>query len=152
MGGLKMADGWNHAALYAEVMQHHAVQMQALDSGKFEEYAATFTEDGEFRHTPGRAPARGRAGIVTELYEFHERFADDPVQRRHWFGMLAVSVLDDEAVQADFYTLVVTTRPEQKPVIAPSCTVRDVLVRDGGGRLLTRSRWVDHDRPTPVGS
>jgi actinorhodin biosynthesis protein ActVIA len=138
------------AALYTEVMQHHATQMQALDARLFEQYAATFTEDGVFRHTPGREPARGRRAIVADLVEFHRRFTDDPVQRRHWFSMLALSPLDDGAVQADFYALVVTVRPEQKPVLAPSCTVRDVMVRGDDGLLLTRSRWVEHDRvPAP---
>lgn len=140
-----MAEPWQHAALYAEVQQHHAAQMHALDDGKFEEYAATFTADGSFRHTPGRDPAHGREAIVRELHEFHERFADDPVQRRHVFTMLELTVLDDETVQADFYTLVLTTRPGGDLKVGPSCTVRDVLVRVDG-RLLTRSRLVDHDR------
>jgi actinorhodin biosynthesis protein ActVIA len=146
MSTTAVGSGLDTALLYAEVMQHHAVQMQALDALRFEDYAATFTEDGVFRHTPGREPARGRGGIVADLVEFHERVANDPVQRRHWFSMLAIKVLDDGAVQADFYTLVVTVRPEQKPVLAPSCTVRDILVRAEDGRLLNRSRWVEHDR------
>jgi actinorhodin biosynthesis protein ActVIA len=139
-----MAETWTHR-LYAEVMQHQAVQMHALDAGKFEEYAATFTEDGVFRHTPGREPARGREDIVRELHEFHERFADDPVQRRHVFTMLAVEQHADAVIQADFYALVLTTRPDGSLTVGPHCTVRDLLVRDGSG-LLTSSRWVDHDR------
>jgi actinorhodin biosynthesis protein ActVIA len=142
-----MADPWSHAALYAEVQQHQARQMHALDEGKFEEYAATFTPDGLFRHTPGREPARGREAIVRELYEFHERYADDPVQRRHLFTMLAVDELDDTSVQADFYALVLTTRTTGLTV-GPSCPVRDVLVRADDGRLLTASRWVEHDNRT----
>jgi len=139
-----MAEPWSKAALYVEVQQHQARQMHALDEGKFEEYAGTFTPDGVFRHTPGREPAIGREAIVRELYEFHERFAADPVQRRHMFTMLAVDELDDSSVQADFYTLVITTRSSGM-IAGPSCPVRDVLVRGEDGRLLTASRWVEND-------
>jgi actinorhodin biosynthesis protein ActVIA len=131
--------------LYVEVLQHYAVQMHALDEGKFAEYADTFTEDGEFRHTPGRPAARGRQNIVEELHDFHRRFENDPVQRRHWFDMVAVYPETDGTVRTTYYALVVTTRPEQRPVLAPSCVVRDVLVRRDGV-LLNRSRIVDHDK------
>jgi actinorhodin biosynthesis protein ActVIA len=131
--------------LYVEVLQHYATQMQNLDEGKFEEYAQTFTENGEFQHTPGRPPAVGRQQIVEELHEFHRRFEDDPVQRRHWFDQVAVSADPDGAIRVSYYCLVVTTRPGQRvPQIAPSCTVRDVLV-DEGGVLRNHSRVVDHD-------
>ncbi|MBT3072492.1 MULTISPECIES: nuclear transport factor 2 family protein [Streptomyces] len=132
--------------LYSRVQQFHAEQMQALDSGRFEEYAETFTEDGEFRHSPGRSPARTRAGIAEELTAFHqERFAGEAVQRRHWFNMLNVQEQADGTVHATFYVLALLTRPgERVPEIAPSCLVRDVLVEEDG-RLLTRSRRVEHD-------
>ncbi|MFI7219556.1 nuclear transport factor 2 family protein [Micromonospora maritima] len=132
--------------LYVEVQHFHARQMQLLDGGDFPAYAATFTEDGEFTHTPQQPPARGRDGIVTELNRFHERFAEDPVIRRHWFNQLWLEPREDGSVQATYYALVVTTRPERNVTIAPSCVVRDVLVRDGEGNLLVRSRTVDHDR------
>jgi len=130
--------------VYAEVQQFYARQMQLLDGGSFEAYADTFTEDGEFRHTPGRQPAKGRERIVRELYEFHERFADDPVQRRHWFNMVDLEPQDDGSIRSTVYALVITVRPDARPVLAPSCVVRDVLVRTGG-ELRNRSRWVEHD-------
>src|SRR5688572_15094429 len=134
--------------LYVEVQQFYATQMHKLDGGAFEDYAATFTEDGEFVHTPQQPPARTRAGIVAELHRFHERFADDPVIRRHWFNMLSVDPQDDGTIHTTYYALVVTTRPERNVTIAPSCVVNDVLVR-ADGALLTRSRIVDHDRLPP---
>ncbi|MBA6437023.1 nuclear transport factor 2 family protein [Streptomyces sp. GMR22] len=132
--------------LYAEVQQFHAAQMQALDSGDFDAYSATFTEDGEFAHTPGRPAARTRSGIAQELHAYHqERFAQDPVQRRHSFSMLRLSPRTDGAIDATFYCLVITSRPGvRQPEIAPSCAVHDVLVREKG-QLLTRSRRVAHD-------
>jgi actinorhodin biosynthesis protein ActVIA len=131
--------------LYVEVQQFYAAQMQVLDGGDFERYAATFTEDGEFRHTPGRPAARTRAGIVADLHEFHQRFADDPVQRRHWFNMLAIDPRDDGTIATTYYALVVTTRPDRSVTIRPSCVVHDILVRENGA-LLNRSRRVDHDQ------
>lgn len=131
--------------LYVEVQQHYAAQMQALDEGKFVEYASTFTEDGFFVHTPGRAGARGRRQIVDELHDFHRRFAAAPVRRRHWFNQLAVTTDPDGTVRTSYYVLVVTTHPGVRiPEIAPSCTVRDVLVRRDD-RLLNASRIVDFD-------
>ncbi|MYT28890.1 MULTISPECIES: nuclear transport factor 2 family protein [unclassified Streptomyces] len=131
-------------ALYAEVQHFYARQMQLMDRRDFEAFAATFTEDGEFSHTPGQL-ARTRAGIVVELREFHRRFDDDPVVRRHWFDMLVVDPQQDGSLRATFYALVVDTRPGVDSRLGPSCLVTDVLVRVDGA-LLNRSRQVRQDR------
>lgn len=131
--------------LYVEVQHFYARQMQQLDARKLEAYADTFTEDAEFGHTPGREPARTRAGIVRDLQEFHKRFEGDPMQRRHWFNMIALDPQDDGSIRSTVYALVIKTRPGGTPEIAPSCVVHDVLVRQDG-RLLTRSRRVEHDQ------
>lgn len=131
--------------LYSEVQQFYAGQMQKLDGGDFEGYAATFTADGEFSHTPGSKPARTRTGIIDSLHEFHRRFENDPVQRRHWFNMISLNPRSDGTIHATFYALVITTRPGGKPDMAPHCVVRDVLVRQESG-LLNRSRRVEHDQ------
>jgi actinorhodin biosynthesis protein ActVIA len=134
------------AETYADVNQFYARQMQLLDNGKFEDYARTFTADGEFQHTPGQPAAVGHAGIVAELESFNTRFAGDPVQRRHSFGMIDVRACPDGSLETNFYALIVTTRPGVKePKVGPSCTVRDVLVREDG-ELRNRSRKVDHDQ------
>lgn len=132
-------------SLYGQVQHFYARQMQALDSGRFEIYAGTFTDDGTFQHTPGREPARGRDEIVKSLVEFHERFKDDPVQRRHWFNHIALEAQPDGSINSTVYALVVTTRPGGKPEIAPSCVVHDVVVRDAG-KFYLRSRSVSHDQ------
>ncbi len=132
--------------VHTAVSLHYARQVQMLDSGRFEEYADTFTTDGEFQHTPGQPPARTRPGIVAELRRFNSRFDNDPVQRRHWFSMIDLRTRDDGALDATFYALVLTTRPGVKePVVGPSCLVHDVLVVDDSG-ILNRSRRVDHDQ------
>ena len=131
--------------VYSQVQHFYAHQMQALDNLRFEDYAATFTEDGTFQHSPQAEPARTRPGIVKELVEFHRRFEGDPVQRRHWFTHVALQPQPDGSLASTVYALVVTTRPGGKPEIAPSCVVHDVLeVTDG--EVLTRSRLVTHDQ------
>ena len=133
--------------LYAEVLQFYGYQMQALDNGAFQVYADTFTEDGEFVHSPGMPPARTRAGIAQELHEFHRRrFAASPVQRRHWFNHVVLEPRQDGSIKSTSYVLVLTVRPgEKQPEFGPSCVVHDVLVRVDG-ELRMRSRRVDHDQ------
>jgi actinorhodin biosynthesis protein ActVIA len=131
--------------VYSQVQHFYAHQMQALDGLRFEDYAATFTEDGTFQHSPGAEPARTRPGIVKELVEFHRRFEGDPVQRRHWFTHIALTPRADGSLASTVYALVVTVRPGGKPEIAPSCVVHDVL-EVSEGQVLTRSRLVTHDQ------
>jgi actinorhodin biosynthesis protein ActVIA len=132
------------AELYAEVLQYYARQMQALDEGKVEAYAETFTEDAIFAHTPNREPARTRPGILADLYEVRKRFEEDPQQRRHLFTMVDVEALSDGRLRSTAYALVLTTRPGSGPEMVRSCVVRDVLVREDG-RLRNEQRLVDHD-------
>ncbi|MFD8571787.1 nuclear transport factor 2 family protein [Streptomyces sp. NPDC059639] len=131
--------------VYAQVQHFYAHQMQALDGGRFADYAATFCEDGSFQHSPGAEPAVGREAIVDELVAFHRRFENDPVQRRHWFNHIALEEQPDGSLQSTVYALVVTVRPGGKPEIAPSCVVHDVLVVEGDA-VHTRSRLVTHDQ------
>ncbi|MGA4838278.1 nuclear transport factor 2 family protein [Streptomyces sp. G45] len=133
------------AELYARVQHFYAHQMQALDAGRFEDYAATFTKDGVFQHSPGAEPAVGRDGIVAELIAFHRRFDGDPVRRRHWFNHIALAPLADGSLRSTVYALVVTVRPGGRPEIAPSCLVHDELVVEEGAIEL-RSRRIEHDQ------
>lgn len=131
--------------VYTEIQQFYARQVHLLDDVQSEEFAATFTPDGIFRHRPDAGESRGRDAIAGTVSSFNERFADDPTQRRHWFNMLAVDPRDDGSISTTFYALVVSTKPGGQPVIAPSCVAHDVLVRDEDGELRTQSRIVDHD-------
>lgn len=132
------------AQLYFEVQHFYARQIQALDGGRWEEFAATFTEDGLFQHSLDLPPARTRAGILAEVRRFHARFDNDPVQRRHWFNHMVLELRPDGAIDSTVYALVLTTRPEGRPLLHPSSLLRDVLVREGGV-LLTESRRIVHD-------
>jgi actinorhodin biosynthesis protein ActVIA len=128
---------------YPRVQQFYAAQMRLLDERDIRGYAGTFTEDAEFAHTPGREPARTRDGIVADLTDFHRRFQDDPMQRRHWVNMIDLGLLDDGGFRATAYCLVVKVRPEREPVFV-SCVMHDELV-ERDGVFLTRSRRVSYD-------
>lgn len=133
--------------LYAEVLHFYGRQMQALDGGDFVTYADTFTTDGVFQHAPQVPPARTRPGIVAALEDFHKRFANDPVRRRHWFNHVALDPQPDGSVRSTAYALVLTVRPgERLPEVGPSCVVHDVLVRVDGHLLLQqRAVELDHE-------
>ncbi|MEU1404364.1 nuclear transport factor 2 family protein [Streptomyces sp. NPDC005728] len=135
------------SGLYAEVQLFYARQVHHLDAVRAEEFAATFAEEAVFAHSPDAPAVSGRVNIAREVRDYNERrFATDPVQRRHWFTMLDVREQADGSVHTEYYALVGTTRPgEPRPVIAPSCIVRDVLVREDG-ELRTLRRKVTQDQ------
>ena len=95
--------------LYQRVQQFYAVQMRLLDEGRAEEWAATFTEDGEFGQDRRPEPRRGRAEIGGRLRKAADALADRGVVRRHWLGMLAVDPQQDGTVRTRYYALVIET-------------------------------------------
>ncbi|MGH3699547.1 MAG: nuclear transport factor 2 family protein [Pseudonocardiaceae bacterium] len=137
--------------LYAEVLHFYGRQMQALDNRDFEAFAATFTEDGIFKHSPELDPAQTRPGIVESLHEFNKKFNDDPVQRRHWFNHLVVEQEEDGTLRSTGYALVITTRSGGKPNMGPSCVMNDVLIREED-TLRVQSRMIDHDHDLAAGT
>jgi actinorhodin biosynthesis protein ActVIA len=128
---------------YPRVQQFYAGQMRLLDERDIPGYAGTFTEDAEFAHTPGRPAARTRSGIVEDLTDFHRRFEQDPMQRRHMVTMIDLLLMEDGALLSTAYCLVAKVRHGQEPVFV-SCVMHDTLV-EVAGTLLTRSRHVTYD-------
>lgn len=129
---------------YLAVLQFYARQMRLLDERKLADYAATFTDDGEFGTSASGEPVRTRAAILRFLEEFHQQFETDPVTRRHHFTMVDVTSQDDGSLRSTCYALVVSVRPGGAPEVRSSCVVHDVLVREDG-ELRTRSRRVEID-------
>jgi actinorhodin biosynthesis protein ActVIA len=132
--------------LYVQIQRFYAAQIHLLDDVRADDFAATFTEDGEFSHDGSRTTARGRTAIAQAVISYNERFRDDPVQRRHWINMLDVRPQEDGTIHNTFYALVLTTRKGKTPLVGPSCVTRDVLIFDQDGCLYTRSRIVEHDQ------
>ncbi|MER6343679.1 nuclear transport factor 2 family protein [Streptomyces sp. NPDC001595] len=133
------------SAFYAQVQHFYARQMQALDNGRLEEYADSFTKEGSFQHTPGVDPVVGRDAILAELRSFLKKYEDDPTRRRHYFNQMVLDPQDDGSVRSTVYALIVRVRPNERPEVWPSTVVHDVLDTTDGGILL-RSRSVSYDQ------
>jgi actinorhodin biosynthesis protein ActVIA len=132
--------------LYVQVQQFYAGQVQHLDAMRADEFAATFTKDAVFDHSPGNPPFEGREAIADEMRSYQQkRYAENPAQRRHWFHMLRVLPQDDGSIVSEYYAMLLMTKPGE-PLAGPamSYAVRDVLVFEAG-ELLTRERRVVPD-------
>ncbi|MEE1758266.1 MULTISPECIES: nuclear transport factor 2 family protein [unclassified Streptomyces] len=131
--------------LYVQVQHFYARQMQALDNGRIEEYANTFTKDGSFQHTPGLDPVVGPDAILEELRSFLKKYENDPTQRRHYFNQIVLDPRDDGTIGSTVYALIVRVKPNEQPEIWPSTVVHDVIdVTDG--HILLKSRSVAYDQ------
>ncbi|RBQ20070.1 nuclear transport factor 2 family protein [Spongiactinospora rosea] len=131
-------------ALYQEVQQFYARQMQLLDEGVVEGWAGTFTEDGVFTANAHPAPQRGRSTIEEGARKTAAQLEAREVRRRHWLGMLTVDERQDGTIAARTYALVLETPKGGQAGVLLSCTCDDVLVRQGG-ELLVQHRSVHRD-------
>ncbi|MEU9640143.1 nuclear transport factor 2 family protein [Streptomyces tendae] len=129
--------------LYAEVQTFYARQMRRTDALDIEGFADTFTEDGEVTHADG-GRTRGRAEMIAAMRTRLPRYRD--VSTQHWFGQLLIEPMNDGSLEISYYTLVAQTG-ESGLSLQPAYTVRDVLVREPDGRLLTRSRSIRRSTP-----
>jgi hypothetical protein len=103
---------------------HH--QMQLLDDGRAEDWAATFTPDGTFAQDTRPEGRTGRTLLAQRM-------------RQH-----ADELADDDAVRARYYALVIDTPREGQASLHLSTVCEDVLVRDGDGWLVAY-RFIHHD-------
>ncbi|MER8048063.1 nuclear transport factor 2 family protein [Streptomyces sp. NPDC094032] len=138
----------SYAVLCAEVQRFHARQMQLLDSGEAEAWAATFTEDGLFAPPSLPEPVRGRAALAEGVRSAHAALAAEGETRRH---LLTTAVVEepapedaDGAVRVRSYVQVVATRKGEAPRLLLMCVCEDVLVSEGGAWLV-RERYVTRD-------
>ncbi|MBZ4319361.1 nuclear transport factor 2 family protein [Streptomyces huiliensis] len=132
------------AALYQQVQQFYAEQMHLLDTGRAEEWAETFTEDGVFAANAHPEPAAGRSVIAAAARKAVDDYVARGIQRRHWLGMVSVTERGDGEVAASCYALVVETGRGGRPELRASTSCDDVLVRRDG-RWLVKDRQVRRD-------
>lgn len=131
-------------ATYAEVAQFYARQMDRLDSGDAEAWAATFTEDAVF-HLPSRPrPMRGRADLAAGARAAAAAVAAAGERRRHFTGMFVVDERPDGTLGVRASTVVYVTRIGGDCRVHQVCVCEDVLVRHTGA-LLVRSRRISFD-------
>ena len=131
------------AATYVQIQHFYAWQSQLLDFNKFEEWAATFTEDGSFLAPGMPGPVRGRAALAAATRKNHEGLEPD-LAIRHWFNMTTVEPGADAAVRALSYVIVLRTPLDGEPAIYRSTTCEDALVPEDG-RWLVRERVIRRD-------
>jgi hypothetical protein len=131
-------------SLHLEIQNFYAGQMQALDAGAAQAWAATFTDDGVFAASGHPEPTRGRAALAAAALATSTDLAAQRIVRRHWLGMLTVLARPDDTVYARSYALVIATPKGGKPGLAFSTLCEDVLVRAAGGWLV-RERVVTRD-------
>ncbi|MCY1650518.1 nuclear transport factor 2 family protein [Streptomyces sp. SL203] len=132
------------AGLHGEITHFYARQMQALDDGRTDDWARTFTEDGVFLLHGGHDRAEGRPALAASSAKARAALAEQGVTHRHWLGMLTVDPRPDGSVVARCYALVVATHLGGTPALHRSTVCEDVLVRDGDGWLV-RHRQVSRD-------
>ncbi|MEU8763238.1 nuclear transport factor 2 family protein [Streptomyces sp. NPDC048659] len=138
----------SYAALCAEVRRFHARQMQLLDSGDADAWAATFTEDGLFAPPSLPEPVRGRAALAEGVRTAHAALVAEGEVRRH---LLTTEVVEepvagdaDGAVRVRSYVQVVATRKDEEPRLILMCVCEDVLVSEDG-EWRVRERYVTRD-------
>lgn len=144
MSGNTTGAGQTQAALYAEVQQFYARHMQLLDSGRAQEWADTFTEDGKFAPEHRPEPVVGRRALAEAVRTAHKALVEAGEVRRHWHGMVAVQAAGDGSVHVRCYALIFGTVLGGTAELKMSCVCEDVLVREAG-ELRVRTRRVTKD-------
>ncbi|MEU3921924.1 nuclear transport factor 2 family protein [Streptomyces sp. NPDC029004] len=132
------------AALYAQVQQFYAHQMQLLDAGEAERWAATFTEDARFDVPTLPKPVHGRPGLVTAAQRSADALAEAGERHRHFIGMLDLTERPDGVLDVRAYTIVYASRIGGGCRVHRVCVCTDVLVRSGD-ELRVRTRTVTRD-------
>ncbi|MBV9446023.1 MAG: nuclear transport factor 2 family protein [Streptosporangiaceae bacterium] len=138
--------GTTEDEIYLQIQRFYAAQSQLLDFGRFEEWAATFTEDCSFTANGFPQPVRTRTALLAGTLQNHK--VDEPGLRiRHWFGMTTVEPRADGTVYALSYVLVIRNHRNEPPFIYRSTRCEDVLVRNGNSWLV-RDRIIRRDELT----
>ncbi|MGX1673426.1 nuclear transport factor 2 family protein [Streptomyces sp. NPDC055400] len=132
-------------ALYAQVQQFYAHQMQLLDGAESQRWADTFTEDAVFDVPTLAEPVRGRPGLVAANRGAAARLAQAGERHRHFMGMFDVVERPDGALDVRSYTTVYASVIGGVSRVHRVCVCEDVLVRGTDGRLLVATRKVTRD-------
>jgi SnoaL-like domain len=130
--------------LYHQIQQFYAHQMQLLDEGLVEEWAASFTEDGVFAANAHPEPTRGRTAIRQAAQQTVQDLSAKGLIRRHWLGMVVLGPREDGSVFARSYAQVLETPRGGATVLRMSTVCEDLLCHDGE-QWLVRNRQVWRD-------
>lgn len=137
---------------YVEIQQLYARYVTVLDQGKGEEYASTFTADGEF--TRGRAaghasddrtPIKGTRALIDYVRN---------VDARHFITNIVITPTREGAKGSCY--LLLYSKVSTAPVMMETAIYEDELVKTANGWKFTkRIVWRDDDdlapfRPKPA--
>ncbi|MEU5811755.1 MULTISPECIES: nuclear transport factor 2 family protein [unclassified Streptomyces] len=145
--GIGQQAGVAFGALYAEVQQFYARQMQLLDLGEAEGWAGTFTEDALFDVPTLPEPARGRAALAAACDRSAAQLAQAGLRHRHFMGMFDVAERADGAVAVRSYAIVYESAVGGSSRVHRVCVCEDVLVRSGGALRVASRRVTRDDLP-----
>ncbi|WP_067667794.1 nuclear transport factor 2 family protein [Nocardia miyunensis] len=132
------------AGTVAAIHQLYARQSRAIDSGAAQEWAQTFTADGEFHSPTYPEPVVGTAALTEFAAEFDRaaRAADE--RRRHVLSNLLVERVDADTLAVSGYLQVLATRIGGESRLVRFTTIDDRLTRHGDDWSITR-RVVERD-------
>ena len=136
-------------ALRLEVEDLYAEYCAALDEGRYEDWAALFTEDCLYRIVPRDNHDRGlplaimhcesRAMLEDRVTAIRETSFYAPRMLRHIISGIRVELAQDGAIGGKANYLVLQTLAEQPTTLFNAGRYLDIIVRDGG-RLRFQQR------------
>ncbi|MFD6492389.1 nuclear transport factor 2 family protein [Streptomyces sp. NPDC059944] len=132
------------AVLYAQAQRFYDRQMQFLDTGGGEHWAATFTEDAVVELPLLPAPLRARAGLTHYARTAAARRQRAGSRLHHWVGMLDVRPQPDATLHTRCSALAHATPPGATSKVLYVCVMEDVLVR-AHGTWRTSHRRITRD-------
>ncbi|MCC5481257.1 nuclear transport factor 2 family protein [Streptomyces barringtoniae] len=122
------------AALYAQVQQFYAHQMQILDAHDTDSWSGTFTEDAVLELPSLSEPVRARDGLARYVRAGAARQRRAGSRLDHWVGKLDVHPRADGSLQTRCSALVYLTPSGGGSKVLCAYVMEDVLVR-------TRGEW-----------
>lgn len=126
------------------VYQLYGRQSHAIDSGQAEEWAATFTADGEFNSPSYPAPSHGRAELVEFAARFHAGCRERNERLRHVISTVEVLSAGSGSLHCRAYLQIVGTAAGEPPRLHRITVLDDELVRVSD-KWLVRRRNVNPD-------
>ncbi|MDG4865197.1 nuclear transport factor 2 family protein [Streptomyces sp. T-3] len=139
-----VTDVMDISAVYPQVQQFYAHQMQLFDSFEADRWAGTFTEDAVFNVPTLDRPVRGRAELAANVRRNKSQAARTGEQTRHWIGMVDLLPQPDGTLNTRCYALVYVTPRGGESKLLRVCVMEDILVRSRG-KWRTRYRLVTRD-------
>lgn len=137
------------AAVFVEIHQLYGRQSHLIDEGHAAEWAATFTDRGEFHSPSYPAPVVGTAALTEFARGFFSNASVAGEAHRHVLTNIAVDRLGDDELEVRAYLQIVATRIGGDSRLVRFTTVTDRVVREGGQWRIARRtvRRDDQDRP-----